>query len=134
MKKKFLGIEIDIKPHKIAQELVDYMLEVNRPLSIDQLVQKLSETNTLNNLKTRINRCLTNTPDIVNERTSKQSRIFSIPLNYKNVEVIQEGDKFSLKLTSGTSLEIRESDFTNEDLQVYLKNKFGVVVSLVFKG
>ena len=86
----------------------------------------------LNNLKTRINRCLTNTPDIVNERPSKQSRIFSIPLHYKNIKVIQEGDKFSLKLTSGTSPEIRETDFTNQDLQtVAFKNVDGSTALIV---
>ena len=123
MKKNFLGKEVDIKPHKIAQELVEYMLEINRPLTIDQLVQKLSETNTMINLKTRINRCLTNTPDVVNERDSTQSRIYSIALHYKNIEVIQEGDKFLLKLSSGDSPVIRKTDYTNEDLLVYVQNQ-----------
>ena len=126
MKKNFLGIAIDIVPHKIARELVDHMLEVNRPLTIDQLTQKLSERNSINNLRTRINRCLTNTPDVVNEKDSKQSREFSIPLHYKNIEVIQEGDKFSLKLSSGDSPEVRETDYTNKDLQEFMENKTGV--------
>ena len=99
MKKNFLGIEIDTEPHKIARELVGYMLEINNPLSIEELTHKLSETNSINNLRTRIKRCLTNTPNVVNERTSEQSRKFSIPLHYQNIEVIQEGDKFSLKLS-----------------------------------
>ena len=123
MKKNFLGKEIDTKPHKIARELVAYMLEVNRPLSIEQLTDKLSETNTLSNLETRVNRCLTNTPEIVNERSSEQSRIFSIPLNYKNIEIFQEGDKFLLKLSSGDAPVIRETNYTNDDLTEYVRNK-----------
>ena len=123
MKKNFLGKEIDTKPHKIARELVAYMLEVNRPLSIEQLTDKLSETNTLSNLETRVNRCLTNTPEIVNERSSEQSRIFSIPLNYKNIEIFQEGDKFLLKLSSGDAPVIRETNYTNDDLIEYVRNK-----------
>jgi len=47
MKKKFLGIEIDKEPHKIARELVDYLLKVNKSLSIEELTDKLSRTNIL---------------------------------------------------------------------------------------
>ncbi len=123
MKKKFLGIEIDKEPHKIVRELVGYMLKVYRPLSIEQLIHKLSETNTTSNLRTRIKRCLTNTPEVVNERTSEQSRKFSIPLHYRNIEVIHEGDKFSLKLLRGSAPQIRETDYTNKDLQEYMENQ-----------
>ena len=126
MKKNFLGIEIDTEPHKIARELVGYMLEINNPLSIEELTHKLSETNSINNLRTRIKRCLTNTPNVVNERTSEQSRKFSIPLHYQNIEVIQEGDKFSLKLSRGNFPEVRETDYTSKDLQEFMENKTGV--------
>ena len=123
MKKKFLGIEIDIRPQKVTRELVTYMLGLNRPLSIEQLIDKLSEDNTMSNLRTRINRSLTNTPDVVSENDSKQSREFSIPLHYKNIEVIQEGNLFLLKLLSGNSPEVRETDYTTQDLQEYIENK-----------
>jgi 5-methylcytosine-specific restriction endonuclease McrBC GTP-binding regulatory subunit McrB len=123
MKKDFLGFSIDVVPHKIVRELVGFMLEINNPLSIEQLTHNLSKNNTTSNLSSRIKRCLTNTPDVVNERPSEQSRKFSIPLHYKNIEVIQEGDKFSLKLSHGNSPEVRESDYTNEDLQEFMNTK-----------
>ena len=122
-KKVFLGYEIDKEPHKIARELVAYMLEVNRPLSIEQLVDKLSKTNTLSNLKTRITRCLLNTPDVVNERKSEQSRIFSIALQYKNINVKEINGKYLLELTDGLSPKIRETDYTEEDLKIYMETR-----------
>ena len=63
MKKEILGIAIDTEPHKIARELVNYMLNMKIFLTIDQLTQELSRTNTTKNLKTRIKRCLTNKPN-----------------------------------------------------------------------
>jgi hypothetical protein len=119
MKKIILGIEIDKEPHKIVRELVTYMLEMNKPMTIEQLETKLLQTNSKHNLRTRINRCLTNSPDKVNKRDSAQSRIFSILLHYKNLEIIQENSKFSLKILSGNSPKIRDTDYTNKDLQEF---------------
>lgn len=121
--KNFLGKEIAKRPHKIARELVAYMLQENRFFTLEQLETKLSQTNTKSNLKTRIKRCLTNTPDKVNERDSEQSRIFSIPLQYKNIKVLEKEGKFKLEIVSGNVPEIREEDYTQEDLRNYMETK-----------
>lgn len=128
--KNFLGKEIAKQPHKIARELVAYMLQESRFYTLEQLETKLSQTNTRSNLKTRIKRCLTNTPDKVNERDSDQSRIFSIPMQYKNIKVIEKEGKFKLEIVSGIAPEIREEDYTQQDLRNYMEKKVNSTIDV----
>lgn len=121
--KVFLGKKIPKQPPKIVRELVDYMLQVGDYLSFEALESKLLQTNSRNNLRTRIRRSLTNTPDVVNQRDSDQSRKFSIPMQYKNIRVLNKEDKYKLELVNGRFPEIREEDYTAEDLKEYMSGK-----------
>ena len=74
MKKDLLGVSVEIKPHKLVDEIVSFMLKYKDPISTDEIEKHLLQTNTPHNLKSRINRSLNNTPELVKDNPSDQSR------------------------------------------------------------
>ena len=125
--KEFLSVDIPINPPLEVRFLVAYMLENNSPKTIKQLTadirKKRQEWKNSKNLERRIGRSLENTPEIIlnndirKGEKSKQSRIFSIYLQYRNVKVNHSNGKFFLKLTKGNEPQIRTTDFTSNNFQ-----------------
>jgi 5-methylcytosine-specific restriction protein B len=133
MKKDLLGVSVEIKPHKLVDEIVSFMLKHKDPISTDEIEKHLLQTNTPHNLKSRINRSLNNTPELVKDNPSDQSRIFSIELQYENIKVIEKRGKYSLKLVSDSKPVVRTSDFTNDDLIEYTNRKNKVMNSELYE-
>jgi len=119
--RNFLDVEIPLRPPKELRVLVDYLLSINEAKSIDEIVVHLrrSEINWLDskNLKGRVKRSLDNSVEsiLANDQVrgkSRQSRVFSIDLQYENLKVLKEDNKYRLKLVSGSIPIIRTNDLS----------------------
>jgi pyruvate carboxylase len=105
--RSILGYQLNDNISSEVTLTVNVLLKSKTPLSLGRIVEEIKQIKfsqgtpkdcKFSNLETRVRRSLNNTIEIATNRSSKQSKQFSIEVNYTNLKVVEENGLYSLSL------------------------------------